>query len=237
MDKERLTKHGPTSVPEGRVVHSSAGGRRSMWRMAVAVVTALAVLAVPALAEADISAVNQQRAAAGLPPLVESGGLTSLAQQHSAYMATTANLTHSGNLGGTVGSVLPSYTGAAENVGQGPSVGTVTNLFMGSPTHRSAILGNFDTGGMGVAVSADGRVWVTQLFARTGGPAPPPSVQAGTPRSSVSRRSAKCRVQTRRSTRVIRGKRVTRVVRTKRCTKAKRKAVRKKVRHRAVRRR
>lgn len=188
----------------------------------MAIATAVAVLIVPALAEADVSAVNQQRAAAGLPPVTENGGLTSLAQQHSAQMAATSSLVHTGDLGGVVSTVLPSFTGAAENVGQGPSVATVTSLFMGSPTHRGAILGNFDTAGVGVARGPDGRVWVTQLFARTGAPGPPAVMS-----NNVRRAAPTCRTQTRRVTRVVRGRRVTRVVRSKRCVTAKRKVARK----------
>ena len=128
---------------------------------------AVAVLAVPGLAHASVAEVNAQRAAAGLPPVSEDSGLTSLAVQRSAQNAATSSLVHTSNLGGAVGSVTPSYTGAGENVGTGQSVSSITSMFMASPSHRSTILGNYNTAGVGVVAGRDGRVWVTQVFART----------------------------------------------------------------------
>jgi hypothetical protein len=208
-----------------------------------AAATAVSVLVVPAMAEADVSSVNQERTAVGLAPVSEDGGLAALAQQKSAQMAATGNLAHTGDLGGTVSSVLPSFTGAAENVGQGQSSGTVTSLFMTSPTHRSAILGDFNTAGVGVTVGGDGRVWVAQLFARTGGgaaaaPVAPRAAARVAPRAAaVARR--RCTTRTRRIIRRINGRRVKRVVRTRSCAKAKRKATkrRKVAKRRVVRRR
>jgi len=176
------------------------------------------VLAAPALADADVGVVNAERAAVGLPPVVEDGGLTSLAQQQAARMAATGNLVHSTDLGGAVGSVLPAYTGAAENVGEGSSIATVANLFMQSPSHRSAILGDFDTAGVGVARSSDGRIWVAELFARSGGRVLSHTVT----RPAVTRST--CRKVTRR----VHGRRVTRCLKRK----AKRRAARAVRRHR-----
>jgi len=232
MKSKDLSKHVPTSVGEDAVDDvAPRKRRRSRWKAIAAVATAASVLVVPAMADADVSAVNQERTAAGLAPVYEDGGLTALAQQKSAQMAATGDLVHTGDLGGTVGSVLPSFTGAAENIGQGQSVATVTNSFMGSPTHRSAILGDFSTAGVGVTVGGDGRVWVAQLFARTGGGAPGVVSNRAAPAAAGSGR--RCSTRTRRVTRRVNGRRVTRVVRTRRCTKARRKAVKR----RSVRRR
>ena len=225
MESKGFSKHVPTSGGEDAVDDvAPRKRRRSRWKAVAAVATAASVLVVPAMADADVSAVNRERTAAGLPPVYEDGGLTALAQQKSAQMAATGNLVHTGNLGGTVGSVVPSFTGAAENIGQGQSVATVTNSFMGSPTHRSAILGNFSTAGVGVTVGGDGRVWVAQLFARTGGDAPGVvSKRAAPPAAAGSGR--RCSTRSRRVTRRVNGRRVTRVVHTRRCTKARRKSV------------
>lgn len=237
MENEGLVEHVPVQgVGGGNATRRAQRRGRAGWRAAAALATAFAVLAVPALAEADVGLVNQERAAAGLAPVVEDGALASLAQQHSAQMAATANLVHTANLGGAVGSVIPSYTGAAENVGQGPSVATVTSLFMASPTHRSAILGNFDSAGVGVATSGDGRVWVTQLFARRGGGAQVLSNTVTRPAVGAAARSA-CRTQTRRTVRRVNGRRVTRVVRSRRCTRTTRRAKRRRSIRRSARRR
>jgi len=234
MKSKDLSKHVPISVGEDAVDDvAPRKRRRSRWKAIAAVATAASVLVVPAMADADVSAVNQERTAAGLPPVYEDGGLTALAQQQSAQMATTGNLVHTGNLAATVSSVLPSFTGAAENIGQGQSVATVTNSFMGSPTHRSAILGNFNTAGVGVTVGGDGRVWVTQIFARTGGGAPGVVSNRAAPGAAGSGR--RCSTRTRRVTRRVNGRRVTRVVRTRRCTKARRKAVKRRSVRRSAR--
>ena len=239
LEHQGLTKHDLVSAEEGHVDDAPRRRRRSRAKAVAAVATALSLLAVPALADADVGVVNAQRAGAGLPPVVEDGGLAGLAQRQAVQMATTGNLAHSGNLGGAVGTVLPSYTGAAENVGQGASVASVSNLFMGSPTHRSAILGNYDTAGVGVARSSDGRVWVAQVFARTGGRVLSNTVsRPAAPRPAVTRRPAvrsACRTQTRRVTRRVGGRRVTSMVRARVCTKAKRKVTRKRSARRAVR--
>ena len=234
MKSKDLSKHVPTSVGEDAVDDvAPRKRRRSRWKAIAAVATAASVLVVPAMADADVSAVNQERTAAGLAPVYEDGGLTALAQQKSAQMAATGDLVHTGDLGGTVGSVLPSFTGAAENIGQGQSVATVTNSFMGSPTHRSAILGDFSTAGVGVTVGGDGRVWVAQLFARTGGGAPGVVSNRAAPAAAGSGR--RCSTRTRRVTRRVNGRRVTRVVRTRRCTKARRKAVKRRSVRRSAR--
>jgi hypothetical protein len=234
MKSKDLSKHVPPSGGEDAVDDvAPRKRRRSRSKAIAAVATAASVLVVPAMADADVSAVNQERTAAGLPPVYEDGGLTALAQQKSAQMAATGNLVHTGDLGGTVGSVLPSFTGAAENIGQGQSVATVTSSFMGSPTHRSAILGNFSTAGVGVTVGGDGRVWVAQLFARTGAGAPAAVAPSRAAPGAATRSGRRCRRQTRRVIRRIGGRRVARIVQTQRCTKAKRKAAKRSVRRRA----
>lgn len=237
MESKGLSKHVPVTAEEDSgddVVRRRR--RRSRWRGLAAAATAVTVLVTPAFASADVGAVNQERAEAGLPPVTEDGGLTALAQQQSAQMAAAGGLFHSSNLGGEVGSVLPSYTGAAENVGYGQSIATVTNSFMGSPTHRSAILGNFNTAGVGVVVGGDGRVWVTQMFARTGAGAAPVAASSPAPagtraRAAVSGR--RCRTRVVRHTRRVGGRLVTKRIRKTSCTTARRSKVKK----RSIRRR
>jgi hypothetical protein len=238
MKSKGLSKHVPVTTGENSIDEVVARPRRrSRWRAVAAAATAVSVLVVPAFATADVGPVNQERAEAGLAPVTEDAGLTALARQQSAQMAASGSLFHSSNLGGEVGSVLPSYTGAAENVGSGQSIATVTNSFMASPTHRSAILGNFNTAGVGVAVGGDGRVWVTQMFARTGVGAPrvlssfasPPRARRVT---AVSGR--RCRTRLVRRARTVNGRRVISTVRRRSCTTAKRKAKKRSVRRRAV---
>lgn len=189
------------------------------------------MLAVPALAEASVRDVNQQRAAAGLPPLAENPALTSLAQQQAARMAASSSLAHTGNLGGTVSSVVPGVSGVAENVGGGTSVGTINNMFMASPRHRAAILGNYNAAGVGTVVGRDGRVYVTQVFARVGGGSSAgPVTSRRVVRTSSTRRSVRTRY--RKVCRVRGGRKVCRRVATRRVSTTRRTASRHRHSHR-----
>ena len=228
MEIKGFWKHVPVSTGEESPDDSvPRRRRRSRGKAVMAVATAFSVLVAPALAEADVTAVNQERVEAGLTPVYEDPGLTALAQQQSAQMAATGTLVHSSNLGGEVATVLPSFSSAAENIGLGQSVTSVTNSFMASPTHRSAILGNFNTAGVGVVASGDGRVWVTQVFARTAGGAPAAAPRAASSAAGPAARRAaagsgrRCGTRTRRVSRRVGGRRVTRVIRTRQCTKRK----------------
>jgi hypothetical protein len=128
---------------------------------------AIVLTASPALA--DVSYINAKRAGAGLGPVSDSGGLASLARSHSSQMANDNRLFHTGDLGGAVSSVLPNWQGVGENVGVGASLADVNAMFMNSSPHRANILGNFNVAGVGVVTGPDGRVWVTQMFARVPG--------------------------------------------------------------------
>ena len=112
------------------------------------------------------SLVNGARAAAGLPALAVSGGLSDAARSHSASMAASGTIYHSGALGSTVGSVIPDWTSVGENVGVGSSVAEVHDALMSSGSHRANILGDYNVLGVGV-VASGGRVYVTELFAKT----------------------------------------------------------------------
>lgn len=113
------------------------------------------------------SLVNGARAGAGLPVLAVSGGLSDAARSHSASMAAAGTIYHSGALGSTVGAVVADWTSVAENVGVASSVTEAHAALMSSGSHRANILGDFNVLGVGVVRGADGRVYVTELFAKT----------------------------------------------------------------------
>lgn len=113
------------------------------------------------------SLVNGARAGAGLPALNVSGALSDAARSHSASMAAAGTIYHSGATGSTVGAVVPDWTSVAENVGVGSTVAEVHSALMASSAHRANILGDFNVLGVGVVRGADGRVYVTELFAKT----------------------------------------------------------------------
>ncbi|MDP8976057.1 MAG: CAP domain-containing protein [Actinomycetota bacterium] len=243
MDRKGLSKHVPETAGDDSIDDAvRRQRRRSRWRGVAAAATAVTVLVTPAFASADVGAINQERAEAGLAPVTEDGGLTALARQQSVQMAAAGGLFHSSNLGGEVGSVLPSYTGAAENVGYGQSVASVTDSFMASSPHRAAILGNFNTAGVGVAVGGDGRLWVTQMFARTGGGGAAP-VSASSPAPTGARAKAavsgrRCKTRVARRVRRRGGRKITTFVRRTSCGKVRRaKTTKRTNRRRAVNRR
>jgi hypothetical protein len=152
--------------------------------VAVALVGGLFALASPGTAITDdegvlASLVNGARSSAGLPPMAVSGALSDVARQHSASMASAGSISHTGSLTGVVGAVVPDWTSVGENVAVSGSVTEAHNALMASATHRANVLGDFNVLGVGVVRSGDGRVWVTELFAKTPTmvvePPPPPA--------------------------------------------------------------
>jgi uncharacterized protein YkwD len=151
--------------------------------LAVALVGGIFALSSPGSAstadEATLaSLVNGARSAAGLAPLTVSGALSDVARAHSASMAAKGTLSHSGDLAGAVGTAVGDWTSLAENVAVADSVAEAHSELMASGEHRAHILGDFTVLGVGV-VDSGGRVWVTELFAKTGtvaaAPAPEPA--------------------------------------------------------------
>ena len=141
--------------------------RRPVGRFVLLLGVVALVISMTAIpASADVSFINSKRSGAGLAPVSSSGGLASIAASHSRSMAERNTLAHSTNLGSKVSSVLPGWLAVGENVGVGSSVAEVNSMFMQSSSHRANILGNYTHAGVGTFTGADGRIWVTQVFAR-----------------------------------------------------------------------
>jgi hypothetical protein len=160
------------------------GARRSVAHIPVlALVLALAASLLPinvAAAYADaglesqfVAAINRERANAGVSALKVAGDLTSVARGHSGVMADGTDLHHNPKLG----SQVTGWKKVGENVGRGPSVGSIHDAFMASTGHRRNILDpDWIEVGVGVVVR-DGRIWVTEVFRVPSGasaPAPAP---------------------------------------------------------------
>ena len=110
--------------------------------------------------ERSFELVNAERTARGTHALVNDLDLNARAQEWSEHMAATGRLAHSG------GGIPEGATRVAENVGYASSVDRVHELFMQSNDHRRNILRSDMTRvGIGAAVDAQGRVWITQIFA------------------------------------------------------------------------
>ena len=156
--------------------------RRPAAALVVLLVSLLAGLVTPVTAHAAVdgsaerqfvAAINQERAARGLPALQVASDLTAVARRHSARMASSGNLHHNPNLGSDVGN----WQKVGENVGVGPSVSAIHRAFMDSASHRANILGSdWVQVGVGVEVRGD-TIWVTEVFRLPMGssqPAPKP---------------------------------------------------------------
>ncbi len=112
--------------------------------------------------EADFaSKINSFRSGEGLGKLKRDGSLDSRARKWAERMASKGKLSHS-----DLGSLLPPWSAAGENVGVGGSVGGVFDALKGSSGHRSNMLGDYTHFGIGVWVDADGMVWTAHVFTR-----------------------------------------------------------------------
>lgn len=116
---------------------------------------------------------NESRSANGKPALSVNLSLAQTSRTWSGSMRTANSISHDPNLGKIMTEVVPGWTRAAENVGVGYSVEGLHQAFWNSAGHRANMLGDFNQVGVGVARSADGRIWVTFRFAK--GPLPPPA--------------------------------------------------------------
>jgi uncharacterized protein YkwD len=122
------------------------------------------------ITQAVFDRVNSDRAANGLGPLSWNPQLGCLAQDHSNTMAQTGNFSHR-DLSVTIRQpAYANYASLGENILVGPNTmsgGAMEDAWMNSPGHRANILSsNFDSIGIAVGWSPDGRIWATQNFGR-----------------------------------------------------------------------
>jgi hypothetical protein len=107
-----------------------------------------------------VQRLNGARQSVGLASLRVRDDLTRVARDHSRVMASRNLLHHNPDLTTQVSN----WQRLSENVGVGPSTGSVHTALMDSAGHRANILDSRVTEvGVGVEVR-DGRVWVTQVF-------------------------------------------------------------------------
>ncbi|KAJ0402991.1 hypothetical protein ATCC90586_000519 [Pythium insidiosum] len=118
-----------------------------------------------------LTAVNLERAKAGLPALCLSSKLTAAAQKHSNDMAAHRSMSHTGSEGSTPQARIEAegfqWSAIAENIAEGQiSVSDVMSSWMNSPGHRANILGNYKFFGAGMTNDdySSQRFW-TQVFA------------------------------------------------------------------------
>jgi uncharacterized protein YkwD len=105
--------------------------------------------------------INSLRASNGLPALARNGSLNARARDWAKTMAQSGGLKHS-----NIGSLVPPWTAAAENVGKGGSVSTIWSLLKGSGSHVSNMVGTYTDVGIGVWRDAGGTLWTVHVFTR-----------------------------------------------------------------------
>ena len=109
------------------------------------------------------SLMNVERGEDGIRTLKMKPQLVTVARRQSGDMAEAGGIFHNPDLGSDLRKV--SWSIAGENVGVGSTVESLHQAFMDSPPHRENILRTaFKRVGVGV-VTADGRIWVTVVFA------------------------------------------------------------------------
>lgn len=116
-----------------------------------------------------VAALNDIRAAEGLPPLVLDDELTIAARAWTDEMVANADggagrgaLAHAADL--SVG-ITVYWMKLGENVGYGPDVDVLVDAFVDSPSHyRNIVDPEFEQVGVGVSYDADGTMWTTHRF-------------------------------------------------------------------------
>ncbi len=113
-----------------------------------------------------LAAVQQARAAHGLPPLDHMADLAGVAADWSAHMARIGRLEHRSDV--TAG--VCCWRGIGEILVRIPEPDPgnggrwAVDLWLGSTGHRDILLGSFDQIGLGVVVDGEGRWWITGVL-------------------------------------------------------------------------
>lgn len=138
----------------------------------------------PTTAEAQfLNLLNQERARAGLPALWSHPSLTNQARGWSGHMASQDRIFHTTTLAADTAAALPDWQRAGENVGYGPEVQRLHDMFVASPSHYRNIVGDFTHVGVGVVYKGN-RIYVTFRFAKSPSSSPP-VVGSGTPQGNL----------------------------------------------------
>jgi uncharacterized protein YkwD len=147
-------------------------GNRSRRRMALvfllaAVLVSSGIAITPAHAGTGLRGqmvplINDDRADKDRPALKLDLELSRYARKHSQDMADAGELFHTSDLAAKLKG--KSWSIGGENVGMGPSLPALEDIFMASTPHRRNILNReFDHVAVGV-VESDGIFWVTVIF-------------------------------------------------------------------------
>ena len=114
---------------------------------------------------------NSDRSRYNLPALTIDPALSSIARVKSQDMLTGGYFAHTSPTYGDVRDMLThfgyAYTAAGENIARYGSIEKAQAALMSSPGHRRNILSTaYQKVGIGIALSAQGHVYLTQIFCR-----------------------------------------------------------------------
>ncbi|HWP67453.1 MAG TPA: CAP domain-containing protein [Candidatus Limnocylindria bacterium] len=162
-------------MPLARARFHPAPARRAAWWRALLVIALLVGAASTAragdpLEQQVLSLVNRHRATRGLPALRADARIAREARRHSAAMASgTVPFGHAGfaERGAALRRVMPCRSSAenvASSLGYDDPAGEMVRGWLASSGHRKNIEGPYETTGVGVARSARGQIYVTQIF-------------------------------------------------------------------------
>jgi uncharacterized protein YkwD len=160
-------------ITSSRAMEPQQTQHRMVVRPAVAAVAASAPVAANNFERQAFNLINAERAKNGLQPLVWDGELCRVARTHSENMGRRNFFDHQGpdgtNLLDRVTARGIMWRSLGENIaynqGHDDPAGLAVDQWMHSPKHRANILrANFTHSGIGVARTADGRVYLTQVF-------------------------------------------------------------------------
>ena len=161
----REPPHRPPRTPT--VASASMAGTDSAAARPAAAPPRPAAVPLPrvAVGSGQLGLINQDRAAAGLPPLRWNACLAAIAVQNAARMATQGFISHVNGVTLDLGCHLGSHAG--ENVGyisSGINDAQMNAMFMASPEHRANILGPFHYVGAAWVVAPNGSAYVAVEF-------------------------------------------------------------------------
>ena len=114
---------------------------------------------------------NSDRSRYNLPALAIDPALSSIARIKSQDMLSNGYFAHTSPTYGDVRDMLThfgyAYTAAGENIARYATLEKAQAALMSSPGHRRNILSSaYTKAGVGIALSAPGHVYLTQIFCR-----------------------------------------------------------------------
>lgn len=152
----------PTTAPPETTAPSKSTGQTPKTTTTTAAPPSTVSTGFVAAAEGDFaSRINALRGSDGLAALSRDGSLDSYARTWAERLAKDGGLSHS-----NIGSLLPPWSAAGENVGVGGSVGGIFDALAASSGHRANMLGDFTHIGVGVYRDSQGVLWTAHVFTR-----------------------------------------------------------------------